>query len=74
MMSGCDRGDTLKVTQITDRTRASVRDFWAAAEVKIVQKTDAYVHCSARPRFKVSGFRIALWAKYILTLQRYTLF
>jgi len=35
-----DAGDTLRVTQITDRTRASTRDRVKDVEVKIVEKTD----------------------------------
>ena len=35
-----DAGDTLRVTTVTDRTRASVRDRVRDVEVKIVEKTD----------------------------------
>ena len=35
-----EMGDTVKVTQVTDRTRASVRDRAKAVEVKVVEKTD----------------------------------
>ena len=35
-----DVGDTLRVTTVTDRTRASVRDCVRDVEVKIVEKTD----------------------------------
>ena len=35
-----DVGDTLRVTTVTDRTRASVRDRVRDVEVKIVEKTD----------------------------------
>ena len=35
-----DAGDTLRVTQITDRTRVSARDRMKDVEVKIVEKTD----------------------------------
>ena len=56
-----DAGDTLRVTQITDRTRASVRDRAKDVEVKIVEKTDTvYVERKDSvlvqgSRFKVSG-------------------
>ena len=35
-----EMGDTVKVTQVTDRTRASVRDRAKEVEVKVVEKTD----------------------------------
>ena len=35
-----DAGDTLRVTTVTDRTRASVRDRVRDVEVKIVEKID----------------------------------
>lgn len=35
-----DKGDTLRLTQITDRTRASARERVKDVEVKIVEKTD----------------------------------
>ena len=35
-----DVGDTLRITTVTDRTRASVRDRVRDVEVKIVEKTD----------------------------------
>ena len=35
-----ETGDTVKVSTVTDRTRASVRDRVKDVEVKIVEKTD----------------------------------
>ena len=35
-----DRGDTLRLTQITDRTRATARDRVKDTEVKVVKQTD----------------------------------
>ena len=58
-----DVGDTLKVVQVTDRTRASVRDSRAAAEVRIVERTDTvYVavrdSVSSSSTSEATGFKI----------------
>ena len=58
-----DVGDTLRVTQITDRTRASVRDRAKDVEVKIVEKTDTvYVavrdSVSSSSTSEATGFKI----------------
>ena len=59
-----DVGDTLRVTTVTDRTRASVRDRVRDVEVKIVEKTDTvyverrdsvYVQETLRPAQGDSG-------------------
>ena len=49
-----DRGDTLRLTQITDRTRATSRDKAKDVEVKIVEKTDT-VYIAVRDSVYVSN-------------------
>ena len=51
-----DKGDTLKVTQITDRTRATNRERAKDVEVKIVEKTDT-VYIAVSDSVMVSSFR-----------------
>lgn len=48
-----DAGDTLRVTQVTDRTRASVRDRVKDVEVRIVEKTDT-VYVAVRDSVQVT--------------------
>lgn len=51
-----DAGDTLRVTTVTDRTRASVRDRVRDAEVKIVEKTDT-VYVERKDSVRVQAFQ-----------------
>lgn len=48
-----DAGDTLRVTQVTDRTRASVRDRVKDVAVRIVEKTDT-VYVAVRDSVQVT--------------------
>ena len=57
-----DRGDTLRLTQITDRTRASARDFRAEAVVRIVEKTDT-VYIAVRDSVEVTNTNLTNPAK-----------
>ena len=49
-----DKGDTLRLTQITDRTRASARDRFKDIEVKEVVRTDT-VYVERRDSVRVQG-------------------
>ena len=49
-----ETGDTVKVSTVTDRTRASVRDRVKDVEVKIVEKTDT-VYIATRDSVQVSN-------------------
>ena len=49
-----DKGDTLRLTQITDRTRASARDRFKDIEVKEVVRTDT-VYVERRDSVRVYG-------------------
>ena len=51
-----DAGDTLRVTQITDRTRASARNRMKDVEVKIVEKTDT-IYVAVRDSVSSSTFQ-----------------
>ena len=51
-----DVGDTLRVTTVTDRTRASVRDRVRDVEVKIVEKTDT-VYVERKDSVRVQAFQ-----------------
>lgn len=49
-----DKGDTLRLTQITDRTRASARERVKDVEVKVVEKIDT-VYIATRDSVQVSN-------------------
>ena len=51
-----DVGDTLRITTVTDRTRASVRDRVRDVEVKIVEKTDT-VYVERKDSVRVQEFQ-----------------
>lgn len=51
-----DKGDTLRLTQITDRTRASARERVKDVEVKTVVKTDT-VYVELRDSVRVQEFQ-----------------
>ena len=51
-----DAGDTLRVTTVTDRTRASVRDRVRDVEVKIVEKIDT-VYVERKDSVRVQAFQ-----------------
>ena len=51
-----DVGDTLRVTTVTDRTRASVRDRVRDVELKIVEKTDT-VYVERKDSVRVQAFQ-----------------
>ena len=54
-----DKGDTLRLTQITDRTRASARDRFKDIEVKEVVRTDTvYVERRDSVRVDSSGLMV----------------
>ena len=51
-----DVGDTLRITTVTDRTRASVRDRVRDVEVKIVEKIDT-VYVERKDSVRVQAFQ-----------------
>ena len=51
-----DKGDTLRLTQITDRTRATARDRVKDTEVKVVKQTDT-VFIVRRDSVQVSAYQ-----------------
>ena len=51
-----DVGDTLRITTVTDRTRASVRDRVRDGEVKIVEKIDT-VYVERKDSVRVQAFQ-----------------